>query len=149
MRFDQTSTPAYYDIDSVEGAWNTGREEGGPNLGYKPRYKEGYFPVPPTDHYQDLRTEMALTLDAAGIPVEVQHHEVATAGQAEIDIRFGTLVRDGRQRMMLYKYIVKNMALQARQDRHLHAQAALPGQRLGHAHPPGLWKNGEPLFYDE
>src|ERR687897_2671389 len=109
VRFDQNQHEGYYYVDAVEGAWNSGAEEGGGNLGYKPRYKEGYFPVPPTDHYQDLRSEMALALEAAGIPVEVQHHEVGTAGQAEIDIRFGTLLETA-DRLMLFKYIVKNTA---------------------------------------
>jgi hypothetical protein len=92
-RFDQNQYSGYYHLDSIEGAWNSGRErelDGSPNLGYKIRYKEGYFPVSPMDQYQDLRSEMMLTLEAVGIPVEVQHHEVGTAGQAEIDMRFGS-----------------------------------------------------------
>ncbi|MCK5008568.1 MAG: glutamine synthetase beta-grasp domain-containing protein, partial [Spirochaetales bacterium] len=91
IRFDQNEHEGYYHIDSVEGRWNTGRVET-PNLGYKPRYKEGYFPVPPTDSQQDLRTEMMLILESIGIEVEAQHHEVATGGQAEIDMRFSSLV---------------------------------------------------------
>jgi glutamine synthetase len=83
---------AFYEIDSVEGIWNTGRDEG-PNLGYKPRHKQGYFPVPPMDKFQDLRTEMLLVLEELGIAVECQHHEVATAGQAEIDMRFSRCCR--------------------------------------------------------
>jgi glutamine synthetase len=102
VRFDQDQHSSYYYVDAVEGAWNSGAEEGGRNLGYKPRYKEGYFPVPPTDHYQDLRSEMALALEAAGIPVEVQHHEVGTAGQAEIDIRFGTLLETADRVPLFY-----------------------------------------------
>ena len=90
--------------------WNSGAEEGGGNLGYKPRYKEGYFPVPPMDHYQDLRSEMVLTLRELGIPVEVHHHEVGTAGQAEIDTGFAPLLTMA-DRLMLYKYTVKNIAL--------------------------------------
>src|SRR5437016_2638842 len=90
VRFDQTTHSGYYFLDSVEGAWNTGTDEG-PNLGFKVRYKEGYFPVPPMDHYQDLRTEMILVMERLGIEIEVQHHEVGTAGQAEIDMRFETL----------------------------------------------------------
>ncbi|MDP2726084.1 MAG: glutamine synthetase beta-grasp domain-containing protein, partial [Dehalococcoidia bacterium] len=91
IRFDQTENSGYYFLDSVEGDWNTGRVES-PNLGYKPRYKEGYFPVPPHDSMQDLRSEMVLIMIKAGIPIEVHHHEVATAGQAEIDMKFDTLV---------------------------------------------------------
>ncbi len=108
IRFDQTENEGYYFIDSVEGEWNSGRDEK-PNLGYKPRYKEGYFPVPPHDSQQDLRSEMILKMIAAGIPVEKQHHEVATAGQAEIDIRYSTLTKTA-DNLLLYKYIIKNVA---------------------------------------
>src|SRR4029079_2692239 len=88
---DQTAHEAYYHIDSDEGVWNSGRN-GTPNLGHRPRHKEGYFPVPPADRLQDVRSRIMLSLIEAGIPVEVQHHKVASAGQAEIDIKFGTLV---------------------------------------------------------
>lgn len=108
IRFNQNQHCGFYYIDSVEADWNTGREEN-PNLGYKPRYKEGYFPVPPHDSLQDLRSKIILTLIKTGIPVEVHHHEVATAGQCEIDMKFDTLTRMG-DNMMWYKYIVKNMA---------------------------------------
>jgi glutamine synthetase len=108
IRFKQNQHCGFYYIDSVEADWNTGREEN-PNLGYKPRYKEGYFPVPPHDSLQDLRSKIILTLIKTGIPVEVHHHEVATAGQCEIDMKFQSLTRMGDQ-MMWYKYIVKNMA---------------------------------------
>src|SRR4051812_28585275 len=108
VRFDQTTHSGYYFLDSVEGAWNTGTDEG-PNLGFKVRYKEGYFPVPPMDHYQDLRTEMVLTLQQCGVPVEIHHHEVGTAGQAEIDLRFDSLVSMA-DKMMKYKYVLKNVA---------------------------------------
>ena len=99
VRFDQNQYSGYYYIDSVEGVWNSGRERARrlPNLGYKPRYKEGYFPVPPMDQFQDLRSEMVRELEKVGIAIEVQHHEVGTAGQAEIDMRFDTLAVDGRQ----------------------------------------------------
>src|SRR5437764_13478519 len=93
IRFDQNQHEGYYHVDSVAGAWNTGAEEGGANLGYKPRYKEGYFPVPPMDHYQDLRSEMMLNLQKVGIQAEVQHHEVGTAGQAEIVCRSNRILR--------------------------------------------------------
>ena len=107
MRFDQNAHEGYYHIDSEEGIWNSGRN-GTPNLGHRPRHKEGYFPVPPVDRLQDVRSKIMLALIEAGIPVEVQHHEVATAGQAEIDIRFGTLVQTA-DRLLTYKYIVKNV----------------------------------------
>ena len=109
IRFDQNQHEGYYHIDAVEGVWNSGAEEGGNNLGYKPRYKEGYFPVPPMDHYQDVRSEMVLILRALGIPVEVHHHEVGTAGQSEIDMGFAPLLAMA-DRLMLYKYVVKNVA---------------------------------------
>ena len=100
VRFDQREQHGFYFIDAEEGRWNSGRAEN--NLGYRPRYKEGYFPVPPTDHYQDLRTEMAMTMQTAGLTVECHHHEVATGGQTEIDLKFDSLVRSA-DNMMLYK----------------------------------------------
>ncbi|MBD3316249.1 MAG: type I glutamate--ammonia ligase [Chitinivibrionales bacterium] len=115
IRFDQTANAGYYFIDSVEGRWNTGRCENidgsktSHNLGYKPRYKEGYFPVPPTDSQQDIRSEMMLSLIDVGVPIECQHHEVATGGQAEIDIRFAPLVTMGDM-LLKYKYVIKNVA---------------------------------------
>ena len=109
VRYDSTSNQSFYKIDSIEGQWNSGREEEGGNLGYKPRYKEGYFPVPPTDSLQDIRSEMCRLMAEVGIMVEKQHHEVATAGQAEIDIRFDTLLSTADD-MVWYKYIVKNVA---------------------------------------
>ncbi len=108
VRFDQNEHSGYYFLDSVEGRWNTGRIEE-PNLAYKPRYKEGYFPVPPTDSMQDIRSEMMLVLESIGVPIECQHHEVATGGQAEIDMRFGPLV-EMADNVLKYKYIVKNTA---------------------------------------
>ena len=108
VRFDQNEHEGYYHVDSVEGQWNSGRDEK-PNLGYKPRHKEGYFPAPPHDSFQDLRSEMILKMLECGIPVEKQHHEVATAGQAEIDIRYSTLVNTA-DNLLLYKYIIKNVA---------------------------------------
>src|SRR6187431_59919 len=95
VRFDQNQFSGYYYVDSVEGVWNSGRDrelDGSPNLGYKPRYKEGYFPVPPMAHYQDLRSQMVLNPEEVGVKIEVHHHEVGTAGQAEIDMRFDTLL---------------------------------------------------------
>ena len=103
VRFDQAPQHGFYFIDSDEGRWNSGRE--GDNLGYRTRYKEGYFPVPPSDHFQDLRSEMVLKMQAIGMDVECHHHEVATGGQAEIDLRFNTL-RNSADNMMKYKYII-------------------------------------------
>lgn len=108
IRFDTTENSSYYYIDSSEGDWNTGRDEK-PNLGYKSRYKEGYFPVPPHDQLQDIRSEIMNKARAAGVPVEKHHHEVATAGQCEIDMRYSTLVKMADHLMML-KYVVKNVS---------------------------------------
>src|SRR6202011_200232 len=108
-RFETSAQSGYYFLDSVEGAWNSGREEPGGNLAYKPRYKGGYFPVPPSDHYTDLRSEMVHALIECGIGVEMQHHEVGTAGQAEIDIRFDSLLAMA-DKVLLYKYVVKSVA---------------------------------------
>ncbi|MBA3609167.1 MAG: glutamine synthetase beta-grasp domain-containing protein, partial [Chthoniobacterales bacterium] len=108
VRFSNSGNASSYSVDSAEGHWNSGREEF-PNLGYKIRAKEGYFPVAPADTLQDLRNEMCLELEKAGIPIERQHHEVATAGQAEIDIRFAPLKIMGDW-MQYYKYIVRNVA---------------------------------------
>ena len=117
-----------------------------PNLGYKIRHKEGYFPVAPTDTQQDIRTEMCLVMEQLGIKIERQHHEVATAGQAEIDFRFDTLVKTA-DTMMLYKYMHQERGQEARQDGDLHAQAALRRQRLRACTPiRSLWKKGKPLF---
>ena len=108
VRFDQNEHEGFYFVDSVEGRWNTGRDEK-PNLGYKPRYKEGYFPVPPTDSQQDLRSEMMLIMDQIGLNIECQHHEVATGGQAEIDMRFAPLVQMA-DNVLKFKYAIKNTA---------------------------------------
>ena len=108
IQYDQSENQGFYFIDSVEGSWNSGKDEG-QNLGYKPRYKEGYFPVPPLDSQQDIRTEMVLCMQQMGIHVECQHHEVATAGQAEIDMRFAPMLKMA-DNLMWFKYIVKNIA---------------------------------------
>src|SRR2546423_10759215 len=108
VRFDSKSNGTFYSVDGQEGIWNSGRDEM-PNLGNKIRHKEGYFPVGPTDTQQDIRTEMCLVMESLGVRIERQHHEVATAGQAEIDYRFDTLVRSADS-MMVYKYVVKNVA---------------------------------------
>jgi len=144
IRFDSSSNYGFYFIDSVEGIWNSGREEC-PNLGYKPRYKEGYFPVPPTDSMQDLRTEMVLALQNVGIPVECQHHEVATAGQAEIDMKFSPLVKMGDQ-LMWFKYILKNVARRNQRTVTFMPKPLFADNGSGmHTHV-SIWKDGKPLF---
>jgi glutamine synthetase len=151
VRFDQNSHSAFYYLDSLEGAWNTGAEfeiDGSPNLGYKPRYKEGYFPVPPMDHYQDLRNEMVVELENVGIEVELQHHEVGTAGQAEIDMRFDTLLSMA-DKLMLYKYVIKNVGRRHGKSITFMPKPVFQDNGSGmHCHQ-SLWANGEPLFYDE
>jgi len=146
VRFDQAEQYGFYYIDSVEGEWNSGRDEK-PNLGYKPRFKEGYFPVPPHDSMQDLRSEMILTMINVGIPIEVHHHEVATAGQAEIDMKFDSLTSMA-DKVMWYKYIVKNIA-----RKHGKVATFMPKPLFGdngsgmHTHM-SLWKNSTNVFYD-
>jgi glutamine synthetase len=147
VRFDTTPAASYFFLDSVEAAWNSGKNEG-PNLGYKPRHKEGYFPVPPMDHYQDLRSEMVVELEKAGVEVEVQHHEVGTAGQAEIDMRFDTLLRMA-DKLMMYKYIVKNVARKYNKSVTFMPKPIFEDNGSGmHTHQ-SLWNGDEPLFYDE
>ena len=144
VRYDQTSSCAYYFVDSVEGAWNTGREEK-PNLGYKPRYKEGYFPVPPSDTLQDIRSEMVKVLEELGITVEAHHHEVSTAGQAEIDMKFSPIVDMG-DRMKWYKYVCRNVAKKYGKTVTFMPKPIFGDNGSGmHTHQ-SLWKNGEPLF---
>lgn len=144
VMFDSAPNGCFYEVDSVEGRWNTGRDEG-PNLGYKPRYKEGYFPVAPTDSLMDLRNEMVLLLQDAGIEVEAQHHEVGSGGQCEIDLRFSPLL-DAADQLLMFKYIVKNTA-----KRHNKTVTYMPKPIMGdngsgmHTHM-SLWKSGEPLF---
>jgi len=148
VRFGQNQNSGYYFLDSVEGAWNSGEFEEGGNLGYKPRYKEGYFPVPPTDHFQDLRSEMTHNLEAAGITIEVQHHEVGTSGQAEIDMRYDTLLRTA-DNVTLYKYIVKSTAWEAGRSVTFMPKPIFEDNGSGmHTHQ-SLWKDGETLMYDE
>jgi glutamine synthetase len=148
VRFETKQNAGYYFIDSVEAAWNTGREEAGGNLGYKPRYKQGYFPVSPMDHLTDLRSEMVRKLIEAGIAVEMQHHEVGTAGQAEIDFRFDTLLKTA-DNLMNFKYIVKNVARADGRSVTFMPKPIFGDNGSGmHCHQ-SLWKNGSPLFYDE
>jgi len=146
IRFDQTYNCGYYYIDSVEGFWNSGRDEA-PNLGYKPRYKEGYFPVPPMDHLQDIRTEMMLTLEQIGVQIEIQHHEVGTAGQAEIDMRFDSLTSMG-DKVMKYKYVVKNVARRHQKVATLMPKPIFQDNGSGmHVHQ-SLWKGNKNLFFE-
>ncbi|OGL40853.1 MAG: type I glutamate--ammonia ligase [Candidatus Schekmanbacteria bacterium GWA2_38_11] len=144
IRFDQNEHSGFYFIDSVEGIWNSGRQEN-PNLGYKPRYKEGYFPVPPTDSQQDLRTEMVLVMQQVGLSIECQHHEVATAGQAEIDMKFSSLVNSG-DNLMWYKYVVKNVAKKFGKTVTFMPKPLFKDNGSGmHTHQ-SLWKGGKPIF---
>ena len=144
IRYEQTANQAFYMIDSIEGQWNRGKDEG-PNLGHKLRHKEGYFPVPPADQMMNIRNEMMQTMIDSGLTVECQHHEVGTAGQAEIDLKFAELVRMADD-MMMYKYIVKNVAA-----RHNRLVTFMPKPIFGdngsgmHTHI-SLWKGGDPLF---
>ncbi len=144
IRYRSDPHSASFSIDSVEGIWNSDRDEG-PNLGYKPRHKEGYFPVPPSDKFQDLRSDMLLTLESLGIDVECQHHEVATAGQSEIDMRFKPLLQMADQ-LMWFKYVLKNVAYKAG-----HTVTFMPKPLYGdngtgmHTHV-SIWKEGKPLF---
>ncbi len=147
-RFQQNEYSSFHEVQSVEGAWNSGAEEDGKNLAYKPRYKEGYFPVPPTDHFQDLRSEMSLELKKVGIEVELHHHEVGTAGQAEIDIKYTTLLRQADD-VTIFKYIVKNVAWAHEKTVTFMPKPVFMDNGSGmHTHQ-SLWKDGVPLFYDE
>ena len=143
VSFDQNGHSGYYFVDSEEGIWNSGKD--GENLGSRPRHKEGYFPVAPVDSQQDIRSEMCREMERAGIHVEKHHHEVATGGQAEIDLRFDTLVKMADQ-MMMYKYIVRNVA-----RRHGKTATFMPKPVFGdngtgmHTHQ-SIWKDGKPSF---
>ena len=148
VRFETKSNAGYYHIDSEAGAWNTGAIEDGGNRGYKVRYKGGYFPAPPVDHFADLRAEMSLELIKAGIQVECQHHEVGTAGQAEINYRFNTLLAAADQ-LMLFKYIVKNVAWRNGKTATFMPKPIFGDNGSGmHCHQ-SLWRDGSPIFYDE
>ena len=151
VRFDQNEHESFYFVDSIEGQWNRGRCTDGDgkntvqNAGYRIRYKEGYLPVPPADTLQDIRTEMMLTLMECGVEVEAQHHEVATAGQCEIDMKYAPLLTTA-DNLLRYKYVVKNVAA-----RHGKTATFMPkplwndnGSGL-HLHF-SLWKDGQTLF---
>jgi len=148
VRYDNQPQGSFFKIDSIEAAWNTGREEDGGNLGYKTPFKGGYFPVPPVDHFADLRDLISSTLIEVGFEVERAHHEVGTAGQAEINYKFNSLLNAADQ-VMLFKYIVKNVAFL-----NGHSATFMPKPMFGdngsgmHCHQ-SLWKDGKPLFYDE
>ncbi len=135
---------SFFEIDSPEAHWNSGTDEM-PNLGYKIRPKQGYFPLPPTDKYQDIRTEMMLMLEDLGITMECQHHEVASAGQAEIDLRFDTLLKMS-DNLAWFKYVLKNVAA-----KYNHSVTFMPKPLFGdngtgmHTHL-SIWKDGDPLF---
>lgn len=145
VRYNLSEASSFHSVNSDEAQWNTGRDEGDNNTGYKVRIKGGYFPVAPTDQQQDIRTEMCLELEKAGILVERQHHEVGTAGQAEIDVRFNSLLKMADQ-LMWFKYIIKNVA-----RRHGKTVTFMPKPIYGdngsgmHTHQ-SLWKGGQPLF---
>jgi len=148
VRFDQTQNEGYYHVDSGEGRWNSGRKEKGGNLGYKPGYKEGYFPVAPTDTAQDIRSEMLLTMAKCGVPIEKHHHEVATGGQNELGIKFDTLVK-AADNLMTYKYCIKNVA-----KKHGKTVTFMPKPLFNdngsgmHTHM-SIWKDGQPSFFGD
>jgi glutamine synthetase len=146
IRYAQTANSGFYQVDSVEGTWNTGKDEG-PNLGYKPRHKEGYFPVPPSDTLQDIRSEMILTMIECGVDVELHHHEVGTAGQCEIDLRFDTMTTMG-DTLALYKYIIKNISRAHNMTATFMPKPLFEDNGSGmHTHQ-SLWKDGKNVFYD-
>ncbi|WP_169976312.1 type I glutamate--ammonia ligase [Tautonia rosea] len=147
VRYEQSSSTGFYKIDSKEAIWNSGKDEG-PNLGYKLRHKEGYFPVPPADTLQNVRSEMILVMEELGIPIDLHHHEVGTAGQCEIGMRFDTL-REMADKVLYYKYVIKNVA-----RKHGKTATFMPKPMFGdngsgmHTHQ-SLWKDGTNLFFDE
>jgi glutamine synthetase len=148
VRFETKQNAGYYFIDSVEGAWNTGRSEEGGNRGYKPRYKGGYFPVPPVDHFADLRDSMVMALQQVGLQVERAHHEVGTAGQQEINYKFDTLLQAADD-VMKFKYVIKNVAWNAGKTVTFMPKPLFGDNGSGmHVHQ-SLWKDGAPLMYDE
>jgi glutamine synthetase len=147
VRYDQNAQSGYYFIDSAEGIWNTGRAEN-PNLGYKIRHKEGYFPVPPADSFQDLRSEIVLKMKDVGVPIEVHHHEVGTAGQAEIDMKYAPMTKMA-DNVMYYKYIIRNVAKKYGKTATFMPKPLFGDNGSGmHTHQ-SLWKNDTNVFYDE
>lgn len=147
VRFEQQQNFGYYFIDSDEGIWNSGKDGGTPNLAHRPRWKEGYFPVAPADQLQDFRSEVILKLAEAGVPVEVHHHEVATAGQCEIDMRFTSLV-DMADHLLMYKYVIKNIAKAQGKTATFMPKPLWGDNGSGmHVHQ-SLWKDGKTLMHD-
>jgi glutamine synthetase len=147
VRFDQRANCGYYFLDSEEGQWNSGKDEQ-PNLGHKLRHKEGYFPVPPLDHFQDLRSAMTLNLERCGMTVEAHHHEVASGGQMEIDVRYDTLTR-AADNLAKFKYIIKNTAHAAGRTATFMPKPLFGDNGSGmHCHQ-SLWKGGKNLFAGE
>ena len=145
VRYDAGPNHSSHHVDSIEGQWNTGREEGGANLGYKPRYKEGYFPVAPTDTLYDLRCEMVTEMQKMGIEVETHHHEVATGGQCEIDMKYDTLTKMA-DKLMWFKYIIKNVARRRGKTVTFMPKPLYGDNGSGmHCHM-SLWKGDKPLF---
>ncbi len=148
VRFEQNSHIGYYEIDSKEGIWNSGNGHGADNLGYRPRHKEGYFPVPPTDQIHGIRTKIAMKMMEGGLDIEKHHHEVATAGQVEFGLRFDTLTKMG-DHVMLYKYIAKNVAIQNGYTVTFMPKPLFQDNGSGmHVHQ-SLWDNGTNRFFDE
>jgi glutamine synthetase len=150
VRFDQSYNYGFYYLDSEAGFWNSGKEgtPERPNLGYKPRYKQGYFPVPPMDKFQDIRSATVLALESVGIQVEVHHHEVGTAGQTEIDMRYDTLTRMA-DKVLWYKYCAKNTARRFGKTATFMPKPLFQDNGSGmHTHQ-SLWKGGKNLFYDK
>ena len=146
INFDTNSHESYYHIDAQEGIWNSGKADG-PNLGYRIRHKEGYFPVPPTDQMVNLRSKMAKAMMAAGLDIDVHHHEVATGGQTEFAMRFGSLVRQADS-VLMYKYICKNIAMQNGYTATFMPKPLFQDNGSGmHVHQ-SLWKDDTNLFYD-
>ena len=147
VQFDSGSNFAFHEVDSVEGTWNSGADEN-PNLGHKPRHKEGYFPLPPVDTLQDVRTEMVMTMQDIGLTVEAHHHEVATGGQCEIDLEFSPLLKMADD-MMKYKYVVKNVARQHGMTATFMPKPLFEDNGSGmHVHQ-SVWKDGDTLMYKE
>ncbi|MEW2506543.1 type I glutamate--ammonia ligase [Amycolatopsis sp. NPDC047767] len=148
VRFDSAENGAFHEVDSIEGWWNTGADEAGGNQGYKTPYKGGYFPVPPRDHYADLRDEIVRDLAGVGIVVEKAHHEVGSGGQAEVNYKFNTLLHAADD-LQLFKYIVKNAAWAAGKTVTFMPKPLFGDNGSGmHCHQ-SLWDENGPLFYDE
>ena len=148
VRFDQTENKGYYYLDSIEGRWNSGKEEEGGNLANKPAYKGGYFPVAPTDTMQDLRTEMLLVMAKCGVPIEKHHHEVATGGQNELGFKFAPLIQ-AADYLMIYKYVIKNVGKKHGKTVTFMPKPLFKDNGSGmHTHQ-SLWKGGQPLFWGD